>query len=375
MTSFRTESASSDSTPRPLPPFCSPRANARGRSARDSFFEGLRPSGQHAHAAYRTLETGDRHRVPTCAGAVDVRLLQPAPTGNTRVDLYRNGMWITDDIFHLKRADFANHPPFHAVLLLDASANNEFHRLVRKAEGPMHDELAFKRLAQRERDILKKALRDTANWIKTEVPEISTDDYSPDDFLVVETGGHQPGGNAKQYAMWGAPVVVQKAGSGGTAIAAPGPPDGPEQTDPRPPNPGHHEPRRPSPRTGSRSLPFRSTVVPNGDGGHMIALHCIESAAEVLLSLRVDENADATCDRVWPDEDVPLKTVRIHDDTAVARLTDDGKSIRLSGLSAGSVHELTVEHTPPAGLAGAVQEPVFRVELHRPLRTGDDECR
>lgn len=175
------------------------RESERERASRKgSFFEGLRPSGQHAHAAYLTLEMGDRHRVQTSAGAIDVRLLQPAPAGNTRVDLCRNGMWITDDIFGLKRADFPNRPPFHAVLLLDASARNEFHRLVRKAEGPMHDELAFKRLAKTERETLKKALQDTAAWIKGEIPEFSTDDYSPDDFLLVETGGHQPGGRAKR---------------------------------------------------------------------------------------------------------------------------------------------------------------------------------
>ena len=341
----------------------------RDRSFRKgSFFEGLRPSGQHAHAAYRTLETGDRHRVPTCAGAVDVRLLQPAPTGNTRVDLYRNGMWITDDVFRLKRADFPNRPPFHAVLLLDASANNEFHRLVRKAEGPMHDELAFKRLARREKETLKNALRDTADWIKTEVPEVSTEDYSPDDFLAVETGGHQPGGRTKRFAMWGAPVVVQRPGSGRTPIDLPGSPDAPEPLPPpRPPSP---RPPRPGPlpsRTATRSLPFRSTVVPDGDSRHLIALECTEAAAEVLLSLRVDENADATCDRIWPDEDVPLKSFRIDNGAAVARLTDDGKSIRLSGLSAGSVHQLAIEHTPPEGLARAVRVPVFRVVLHRPL--------
>ena len=269
----------------------------RARAARKrSFFEGLRPSGQHAHAAYLTLEMGDRHRVPTSAGAVDVRLLQPAPAGNTRVDLYRNGMWITDDLLRLKRADFPNRPPFHAVLLLDASANNEFHRLVRKAEGPMHDELAFKRLAKRERDTLKNALQDTADWLKSEIPEISTEDYSPDDFLVVETGGHQPGGSAKRYAMWGDPVVVQRLGFARTPATLPGPIDPPDPPGPRPPSPGPPSPRPkpnpPSPRTASRSLPFRSTVVPNGDGRHVVALECTEPLAEVLLSLRVDENMD-----------------------------------------------------------------------------------
>ena len=348
------------------------RESEHKRSARrNSFFDGLRPSGQHAYAAYLTLEEGDRDRMTTSAGDVDIRLRQPAPAGNTRVDLYRNGMWITDDIFHLRRADFPNRPPFHAVLLLDASTGNEFHRLVRKAEGPMHNELAFTRLAKNEGETLKKALQDTAKWIKDRIPEVSTENYSPDDFLVVETGGEGPGRGAKPYAMWGAPVVIRRSGAMQPSVATP-----------ISPPPGSRSPRRePSrarlrtPRTASDALSFTSTVVPDRKGGHVIALECAESVAEVLLSLRVDENTDVTCDRIWPDEDVPLRSCRIADESTVTgRLTEDRRSIRLSGLSSGSVHQLTVEHAIPDELAEIVRAPVFRVELRRLLLTGDDDA-
>lgn len=342
------------------------------RSARKhSFFYGLRPSGQHAYAAYLTLEEGDRDRMTTSAGGVDIRLRQPAPTGNTRVDLYRNGMWITDDISYLKRADFPNRPPFHAVLLLDASTDNEFHRLVRKAEGPMHNELALTRLAKNERRTLEKALQDTAKWIKNRIPEVSTENYSPDDFLVVETGGEGPGGGAKPYAMWGAPVVIRRSGATQPSVATPiSPPPGSRSSKREP---SKARPR--TPRTASDALSFTSTVVPDRKGGHVIVLECTESVAEVLLSLRVDENTDVTCDRIWPDEDVPLRSCRIADEsTATGRLTEDRRSIRLSGLSSGSVHRLTVEHAIPDELAETVRAPVFRVELRRLLLTGDDDA-
>ena len=348
------------------------RESEHKRSARrNSFFDGLRPSGQHAYAAYLTLEEGDRDRMTTSAGDVDIRLRQPAPAGNTRVDLYRNGMWITDDIFHLKRADFPNRPPFHAVLLLDASTGNEFHRLVRKAEGPMHNELAFTRLAKNEGETLKKALQDTAKWIKDRIPEVSTENYSPDDFLVVETGGEGPGRGAKPYAMWGAPVVIRRSGAMQPSVATPiSPPPG--SRSPRR-EPSRARPR--TPRTASDALSFTSTVVPDRKGGHVIALECAESVAEVLLSLRVDENTDVTCDRIWPDEDVPLRSCRIADESTVTgRLTEDRRSIRLSGLSSGSVHQLTVEHAIPDELAEIVRAPVFRVELRRLLLTGDDDA-
>ena len=342
------------------------------RSARrNSFFDGLRPSGQHAYAAYLTLEEGDRDRMTTSAGGVDIRLRQPAPTGSTRVDLYRNGMWITDDISYMKRADFPNRPPFHAVLLLDASTDNEFHRLVRKAESPMHNGLALTRLAKIERRTLKKALQDTAKWIKDRIPEVSAENYSPDDFLVVETGGEGPGRGAKPYAMWGAPVVIRRSGAAQPSVATPiSPPPGSRSSKREP---SKARPR--TPRTASDALSFTSTVVPDRKGGHVIALECTESVAEVLLSLRVDENTDVTCDRIWPDEDVPLRSCRIADEsTATGRLTEDRRSIRLSGLSSGSVHRLTVEHAIPDELAETVRAPVFRVELRRLLLTGDDDA-
>ena len=218
---------------------------------------------------------------------------------------------------------------------------------------------------------LEKALQDTAKWIKNRIPEVSTENYSPDDFLVVETGGEGPGGGAKPYAMWGAPVVIRRSGATQPSVATPiSPPPGSRSSKREP---SKARPR--TPRTASDALSFTSTVVPDRKGGHVIVLECTESVAEVLLSLRVDENTDVTCDRIWPDEDVPLRSCRIADEsTATGRLTEDRRSIRLSGLSSGSVHRLTVEHAIPDELAETVRAPVFRVELRRLLLTGDDDA-
>ena len=356
---------------------------SRTRSARKgSFFEGLRPSGQHAHEAWLTLVESDGHRVVTSAGVIDVRLLEPAPTGTTRVDLYRNGMWITDDVFGLKRADFPNRRPFHAVLMLDVA--DEFHRLVRKAEGPMHDALEFTRLSRDEREKLKKAFRETGDWIRGRIPEVSTEDYTPDDFLVVETGGDQPGGDQKRYSLWGAPVVVQRPPVQASVTRSDSAADPNDQPDPPGGSGGRRKrqeerKKRQRPARGTRSLPFTSTAVPDGDGRYVIAFECREPLDEVLLSLRVDENTDATCDRVWPDEYVRLRSFRIRrrasrSTSADGRLTDNGTAIRLTGLSPGTVYELAVDHESAAeGLDGAAGAPVLRVDLHRPAPVGDDD--
>ena len=77
-------------------------------------------SGQKAFEAYEVLRFGESHIVQTRMGAIRVKLLE-RDFGKSRVDLCRNGMWITDDKripgFSYK---FQNRTPFHAVLLLDS---------------------------------------------------------------------------------------------------------------------------------------------------------------------------------------------------------------------------------------------------------------
>ena len=82
----------------------------------------------------------------TCQGNVRVQLLN-RELGDTRIDLCRNGMWITDDKgipgFYYKFQDLS---PFHALILLDSSTGGHLHNLVRSAENPLHDKITVKHL-------------------------------------------------------------------------------------------------------------------------------------------------------------------------------------------------------------------------------------
>ena len=344
------------------------------RARRGSAFEGLRPSGQNAYAAYLTQMEGDFHSVQTEDGDVHIRLLTPSPTGSAHVDLFRNGMWITDSIVGLCRADFTNRQPFHAVLTLNAKEGKELHRLIRKAEGPMHNELAFNRLSREESKRLTRAIQQISDKIKEEIPEVGTETYTPDDYLCVETGGDGPGSGRAQFSMWGTPVVVQRprtsqrvftldAGGGEIIYERDGRGGGGGRGG------GRGGSGRGNRRRNSRPLPFRSTSVPDGEGRHLIALGATQSFDEVLLSLRVDENTDATCDRVWPDEDVFFKSFSINARGGTlpnCKLEPDGRSIRIQGLSAGGDYELEIEYETSQELLAAVGTPVFRVDLQRP---------
>ena len=134
----------------------------RVRSFRaDGFHAGLRPSGRHAHSAWRTKVEGTDVLIRTAAGKVTARILVGPPCGGFRVDLFRDGMWITDNLPGLQGSDFSDRKPFHAVLLLDRDDGGQLLDIINKAEGPDHNSLDLGRLSKKteEKARLLKLLR------------------------------------------------------------------------------------------------------------------------------------------------------------------------------------------------------------------------
>ena len=341
-----------------------------------SLFSGLRITGQVANMTYQALSEGQLLTVNTESGDVDVNLLIPSPSGRTRVDLYRNGMWVTQQIPGLERSDFTDLEPFYGVVKM-TRGSGEFHRLVRKAEGPMHDKLDLKRLTTEEKSSLEEALKQVSEQVRAVVPALSTEGYLVDDYLVVDTGGDNAGGGASSFSFWGSPEIVQRrsratvivqgenGGGGGNGNGNGGGGNGNGGGGDN--NGGRDNRRRTAP-----PLQFRSTAVPDGQGNCAITLVSNRSLEDVVMSLQVDENSDATCDRIGPDEDVRLTSVTFGDGPRPSRnpsLFDDGRGVRLRGLDADVNYEINVSYRSPQGLQASVESPVFRVELRRLRRS------
>ena len=340
----------------------------------DSLFGGLKIAGQTAYMTYEALSEGQVLPVDTTCGSAEIHVLAPSLGGRTRIDLYRNGMWVTHQIPRLEVSDFTDHEPFCAVLKVTRDSG-ELYRLVRKAEGPMHDKLDFKRLSPDERRQLRLAISEIAERIRATVPEKSDEGYVPDDYLVVSEGD-SPAGGTKSFSFWGSPEVVPRRtrpaaivveeNGGGTVDPGPGPGPAPG------PGPGPGPQPGPGPTTKTRSYPpldFRSIAVPDRKGNCAIALVTNKPLEDVVMSLRVDENSDATCDRIGADESVRLTSVSPSEGAAsfaqTPSLYGGGDGIRLRGLEAGVSYEVDVGFTSPAGLDESVEAPVFRVELRQ----------
>ena len=67
----------------------------------------------------------------------------------------------------------------------------------------------------------------------------------------------------------------------------------------------------------------------------------------------------------------PLNLTRVRTPEPSGKLEDDGRSIRIHGLSAGINYELVVEYELPEDIENAVDIPVLRVDLHRPQSTSE----
>ena len=333
-------------------------------------------SGQKAFDAHEALQFGKPYVVPTKIGEIRVRIRERS-LGSQRVDLCRNGMWITDDKkipgFY---SAFHDRKPFHAILLLDSGSGERLHELVRNAEGPLHDKLdAKQRLSKSEASELRKAFREIRDWLRSTVPEIGSDSYSPDDFLALDFGEDGPGGRA-QRSFWGTPVAISRRDPGwsyGDPNPEPGPGWGPG------PGPGPRPKSHPRPRPRPVLRPFFNTAsIPLALNHRRIRLECQESCKNAELRLCVDENVDATCDslRRYEIETVYLTRVDLGggrvDDSQLVRQNGHIVGVRLGDIAANVSLDIEVHYMYPDGLLVLPgHEPALRVEVFRGADTSD----
>lgn len=335
-------------------------------------------SGSRAFDAHRVLIEADTHEVATAQGLATVRLRLDV-VGPGRVDLCRNGMWITHWLPGFQ-GHFTGRRPFHALVLVDSGTGGALHDLLRKAEGPLHDNLAMKSVGPNDRKALRGALEEIREFLKGEVPEVGSESFRPDDFLTLdfgEEGGDGGGGGKGAPSFWGTPMPVEglalpgwqrdfeEGGSGINRVPTEGGGKGTGRTRVA----TETKRRRPALRRF-----FRAVAVPVSPMRRRLVVQCMEACDDAEIRLVIDENLDATCEpRRGDNPPVGLTSVTV-EGREVERdrlVTESGRTVgvRLGDLGAGSTHRLEVEYSLPDGLEGLDREAVaFRVEMHPSVR-------
>ena len=280
-------------------------------------------SGLKAYGAYKVFRNGKRHTISTSVGKIEIRVAEK-PSDTRRIDLCRNGMWITDTLpgFYGK---FSDRVPFHAVLSLKAQCGKKLHDFVRTAEGPLHDKLVAKRLPKNEQSVFYNAMNEIVAWIRDHTPDIKSDAFNSDDFLSLDFGmiGNSGGGrNGKTFR--GAPVVIgsrpiQHLRSIQEEFELPGetPKNGGGKRKPKTKFSPDKSRRRPA-------LPalFQAASCPMGNSRRRIQIEFPKGCQDALMRLLVDESLDATCDRHGQDEYTPVVLENVLVDGSPAKSED-----------------------------------------------------
>lgn len=324
-------------------------------------------SGVKAFEAYSIYRDTLPSLVTTSQGLIDIRIADN-PSGVPRVDLCRNGMWITSEMPSFQ-GKFADRTPFHAVLSLKSEDGGRLHDLVRTAEGPLHDKLVAKRLEDDDRRDFYKAMEEIIKWLKEHTKAVDSEAFASDEFLTLNFGIGEAGAGGGVKAFQGTPTVIDKRPVQ-QLMAIPGQ-EGQEGGN-HDENPGG-KPRSSVKRDRTRPslsalVQAASRVIANGR--HRIHIEFARECEDAQLRLVVDEGIDATCDRHGLDPYSPaeLNNVSI-DGKPVNRefLEHQGGNpvgVRLGDVAKGTAITLEADIRLNGDFSN-IDEPSLRIEVFR----------
>ncbi|MCE2452665.1 MAG: hypothetical protein J4F48_07475 [Nitrospinae bacterium] len=316
-------------------------------------------SGSRALAAFETIKNGDDIRVDTDIGCISMRWLPLPQGGLSRVELCRNGMWITGDLPKLQRNRFANFKPFHCVILLDAS-DGKIHELIRKAEGPLHNDVKVKKLVlNQEKAALYKALEAVFSKLKEVVPTQDNQEFEIEDFLAINSnglssGGRRPGMAGQFQEVRRRPRFPKVTDEGEDTEVGPGSGDIPEK---KGKGGGVNTNRRGRGtfRRSGNAIRFGALPIPTGRRAYRVDLRPDGKAAASEVRFALDESLDESCDAFGSEAFVRLKNVKIDSRPVFAnKLTCDEEGhalgVRLGTLDPEKPIRIEFDYELPSGV-------------------------
>lgn len=223
-----------------------------------------------AHRAWRTLCEG-KELVNDVGAVIRFRPLDlERGERNTRVNFFREGMWITNS--HYPSGDFSARVPFDAVVLADPERGSRFSELIRNSEGADHYDINLSNLSISERPELREMLKQIKEVLLGEAEFISKESWRPFGFAAF---GKPDSSRRVPRPAPPRPAVSLPAPDPGEEAPALEPVDHPEPethgegsgpgSTPEPTSPtGENRGPRPG-KTASVSLSFRELVLDEDD--------------------------------------------------------------------------------------------------------------
>lgn len=274
--------------------------------------------GSQAYRALETLQAGRMlERSVDRSVEVRFRVLEEQSNERSRVQVFRDGMWITNDAPELRTGDFTGVKPFDAVVLLrdaDPDDHGEVYDLVRNAEGPEHRGLTkLRELTKPQRDQLRGTLRQIADVLREEAGQIEhQDSYTPAGFAVFNADDVRDATPVPRIRY--RPTGGYQTGTDPANQVAEDPPT-PEEPGPGIPSERHTR-RAPAP---GRAVRLKRSVVPlesvNGEVRRLAAAVEIgeEAAKRDRYELRVfaESGSDESCEQPLQPQWLSIRSVTV----------------------------------------------------------------
>ena len=282
--------------------------------------------GAQAYQAWEALEQGERFTLGAGADAYVLPLDQHEARSSSRVQVFRNGMWITNNADELEPRRFRGNKPFAAVIMVESG---KLARLVRGAEGPEHRGLHRRRLELTDSKELLLLLRKIADELRLKAgEEEESKEFTPDDFAMWTAGAQRQAERVGKYRPRRSTgqdkgTALEKANEG-------------RSIDPRKrKGKKRKKPAGAAPKPGRGVSARSSWVAVPGDEGRIhevrVAWQLRDDglhAKDVLgVRVRVPSGSDETCEVPLAPRWLPIKSVRFSGH--VVRPSDDGYEAQL----------------------------------------------
>ena len=306
-------------------------------------------AGWKAYDIYQTICHGEKIAVQLGKEKLSLYVRAQLDSGDTHIHLYRNGMWITDEVDYNDRSDFSDFQSFNAVIAVDTADAPDIFGLVRKTEGPTHMSMDMKKLSSSDKKSLEQALKKVREEIMKIAPKKESESMDSDFILLGK------GSVGKITPIYRRPVNPRATGGGGGG-GGNGERDGV---------------RTKSVSRSGNAFDASSTLSRDGDNLH-VSFKAHEDAQNIEVRIVLRSGSDLSCDDPEHDEFIAIAEGITLDDKIIPKdyYIDGDKGIK-AAFHIGAIEAGETEHKLVIPCVSLPSSGSLDVELVRRAKIGE----
>lgn len=267
-------------------------------------------SPRNAYNAYETLVRGEKREVETSFGKVTLCIRQ-SPQDTTQINLFRSGMWISNNLPRNRRYNYSDYKQFNALVLINPPS--EAFDLVRLSEGEKHLDINSKRLVDEQKIRFDSFWGEIRNKITESLEKSESDEFSPNVFILTPPERKEPRSTVRRKSSTPETPEINLEEQVPEPTFAPADPEDPIYPDP---GPGPRNPKKssgPGDEPGDVPSFNRSgrvadvlTAAKFDSERVRLVIRSNEDMINAGVRLCLDNGADASCEKPVADQFIPF---------------------------------------------------------------------